>query len=932
MFQLRRWLVCGIGMLAALLAQPLWAGSNTLTRFGPYGGQIYKVAFHPTNPSTLYATSSAGFHRSTDGGASWQIINDQIPNDARAIAVHPSQPDRVFVATSAPGVLASTNAGATLTRLSSSIDFNASGQDLEYSADGSVLYVSTGQQLYRTTDQGATWQPGGMISATPGVLIGNLAVDPTDANRLYMAGLFGEGGFQSADGGATWQAWSAPNGQISEIAIANSQPLRIWVASSTGTWFTDDRGATWTNALVAASTALAIDPNNPNIIYSGVNDGLQVSRDNGVTWSGIQGDAHTGLINCITPHPTDPDQLFLAGRAGLAYTTNAGNIWQARDQGIDSLSSYELVSSAASDRIYINALFDGPYAIDPESSVTQPLRNLDPLDWNLGFHGIGMTVISGQPDRLFLVSSGGIVRSLDGGNTWSQHSVGPEALYRVVNASTDGSRLLASGTSQVYFSNDGGNTWAPGPDVGATALIPMESAPSNPQVIYISGRVPGASSDVILHSRDAGNTWTTLAYPGTEALSIAIDPSDDQTLYVGDQGRVFKSTDGAQTWTTLIVSSVFPQDNYGFRALAIDPQNPNILYVGGLGYVARSVDAGATWQEVWHDQERFPDTRSIAIDALRPHSVYVATIGTGVREITFAPNLGIAAEVSDLPTAYGTAASYSYHVTNAGPFDATNVRTRVELPAGVTNVQAASPTASCTVAGTIVTCTSPILRSHGSADIVVNATHPTSGNFEVVGTVSGDQPDEVSANNSVTSNIRVAEMTDLSVLLTGSAIINRGEATNLSLRVTNAGPNTAALASVRLELGTGMTVASAAPSGGGGVSTCVMAGNTVACQLPQLGAGATVTIAIVTAATTTAGSFTHMATVEASGTDIRGGNNVAAAVTTVSEISQGVFISERSSGGGGGSTSPFMLVALLLLSGLRATANKFARSPPRPLF
>lgn len=72
-----------------------------------------------------------------------------------------------------------------------------------------------------------------------------------------------------------------------------------------------------------------------------------------------------------------------------------------------------------------------------------------------------------------------------------------------------------------------------------------------------------------------------------------------------------------------------------------------------------------------------------------------------------------------------------------------------------------------------------------------------------------------------------------------------------------------------------------------------------------------------------------MASVDASGTDVNGGNNVASAVTTVSDVSQG--IGGGNSGGGGGSTSPFLLMALLLLSGMRAAANKFQPSARRPL-
>jgi len=918
MVQFRRLLLCGVSLLAGLAAQVTSAGVNSLTRFGPYGGSVLKVAYHPANPSIVYATTSAGFYRSIDGGVTWQIVNDRIPNQANGLAVHPSQPNLVFVATSASGVFASTDAGGTLTVQDSSRNIYASGAPLEYSADGSVLYVSTGRQLYRTTNHGATWQPGGVITSATDTLVENLAVDPTDANRLYVT-MHPGGGFQSADGGTTWQPWAVPAGLINDIAIANTQPLRIWVAGYGGTWFTDDRGTNWTSASTIPSTAIALDRNDPNIVYSGgMQRGLLVSRDNGATWSEIQNGAHTGIINCITPHPTDPNRLFVAGRAGLAFTSTAGNTWAARNQGIDGLSANELVSAAASDRIYINSLFDGVYVIDPESSATVPANNasLQEFGPNLGFYGLGMSVVSGENDRLFLAASESVVRSLDGGNSWSQHRVGPDGLYRVASVSADGSRLLGTGTNGVYISTDGGDSWAVGPSLAARDLVRAESAPSNPQVVYMSGRVPNASNDIILRSPDGGDTWTTHDFPEANALSIAIDPSNEQTLYVGGSGKVLKSTDGARTWTAQTVV----QAGNGIRALAIDPQNPRILYAGGLSYIARSVDAGASWQQVFNDTERLFDIRSIAVDPLRPHSVYVAMSGKGVRQIEFAPDLGITATVADLPTPYGTVASYSYRISNAGPFDATNVRARIELPAGVTNIEAAGPGTTCTVAGTIVTCVAPVVRTNGGVDIVIDATHPAAGNVTVVGTVEGDQPDHTSDNNRVVSNATIAEVTDLSVTLTGpTGILGRTLPTALTLRVTNAGPNVASMVSVRLELAAGVEFSTFAPNDG--TVSCIRSTNTVVCTVPQIAVGATVMFSIYTANINTAGTYTHMATVTASGTDLGFGNNVASAVTTVGEHIPGSGANTPSfkggGRGGGGSTSLWMIAALFLLSRMR---------------
>lgn len=918
--RLKHLLLCAAGWLAALLAQASVAGINTLTRIGPDGGSVFKVAFHPTDASIVYATTRAAFYRSTDGGLSWQLVNDRLLNEPRGVAVHPSQPNRVFVVTAAPGVWASSDAGATLSVLASSTGFQPSGRDIQYSADGSVLYVSTGQQVYRSTDHGTTWQRGGDL---PAYAI-NLIVDPTDPNRLYMTGVE-SGGFQSADGGTTWQPWTVPSDRIRELAVANTSPARIWAAADFGTFFSDNEGAAWTLAHEATSVTVTLDPNDPNVIYSGVRPGLMRSSDNGVSWNHITDDTITGQINSVAVAPGSPNRVLVAGLPGLASSDDGGDNWTLRKHGFGAFDSSELVISPTSDRLYIRAQHDGVYAMSLDDSSTTTLVNgqTDPFRTYLGFDGQGLTVVPGSPDRLFLGTSTTFASSLDAGATWSPHWMTiSDGVSRVVSVSSDGSRLLAATVHGYYHSNDGGVSW-PRLSILELGAVPiMASAPSNPQVVYLVRRfqAPDASFGIFLRSGDGGTSWATCALPGTEAIALAIDPTNEQTLYATtNAGDTFKSTDGCATWISL------PQRGHALAALAIDPQNPNIVYGGGLSRIVRSVDGGASWEEIMSDGLRVVSINSLVVDPRRPHRLYVGTRGQSLREFSVQPDLGITATVDDVPSAYGAAASYSYRISNAGPFDATNARARIQLPDGSTNISATSPAASCTVAGTVVTCTTPILRTNGSADITISATHPTSGNFAVVGTVEGDQADDVGANNSVTSNIRVTEMADLSAILTGSSIVAPGAAVTLSLRVTNAGPNDASVASVTLELAAGFGITSVTPSGG--TSTCVISGSIVSCQLPQLGSGGSVTLTIVISASSTPGSFTHMATVTSSGMDVRGMNNVVSAVTTVSNVSQGIGNGGGSSGGGGGgSTSPFMLAALLLLSCMRAAANKFGRA------
>jgi photosystem II stability/assembly factor-like uncharacterized protein len=938
--QSKRLLLCGAGWLAAWMIQPASAGPNTLTRASPYGGDVATVAFHPTNPSIVYATARPGFYRSTDGGQAWQLVNDSIVNVVRDLAVHPSQPNRVFAVTLGLGIYASSDAGATLSVLDSSTGIHATGTDVEYSADGSMLYVSTGSEVYRSADQGTTWQRGGAIPLGSYAAT-NLIVDPTDANHLYMVGDPGQG-FQSADAGATWQSWSVPGSMIADLAVANTQTSpRIWAATLAGIMFSDNGGASWTNAVSVNARTLSIDPIDPTVVYAGTYNGLLRTQDNGTHWSNIQSDAYTGNINSIAIDPANRNHVLVGGAAGIASSSDGGSHWVSSHSGIDALNAYELVASPASDRIYINAEDDGIYALSPADGTAGPVNNrgLQQVTGRLGVQGRGLVVLSGAQDRLFVAIGANVARSLDGGDNWSLHGAGiGQALFGVVSASADGSRFVAPAGNRLYVTSDGGSTWTQSPATTTDVRI-MASAPSNPQTMYAVDRLSGATRDVILSSQDGGNTWTTHNFPGTQVWAIAVDPANDQTLYTaGSSAELFKTTDGGQTWTTLTVPAEYTQGGNLLFALAVDPQNSNIVYVAGSSLVARSVDGGATWQELFDHAAQSLDVRSLAVDPQRPHSLYIGSPGRGVREFSVQPDLRITGTVTDPPARLKNTASYAYHISNAGPFDATNVRARIQLPAGTVDIVATSAAAPCTVAGTIVTCTAPVFRTNASADITVTATHSTAGVFNVVGTVEGDQPDAAGTDNSVSSEITIGEVTDVSATLTASAFVTRGEKVNVSLRVHNAGPTDAAFVSVKLELGVGLNIADVKLGGGassstpGGFGTCLIGANTLSCRLPQLPSGDSFTFDVVTAATAAAGSFSHTVFVESSGLDLGLRNNSAGAATTVRDPSTDNVTLERRGGGGGGSTSPFMIAALLLLSCLRAAANKFPRAARRPLF
>jgi photosystem II stability/assembly factor-like uncharacterized protein len=141
----------------------------------------------------------------------------------------------------------------------------------------------------------------------------------------------------------------------------------------------------------------------------------------------------------------------------------------------------------------------------------------------------------------------------------------------------------------------------------------------DPNVVY------AATSAALFQSEDGGLTWAPLSGAGLGVEQVAVAPADPQTIYVtsyaGDGGLVLRSSDGGATWT-----SVTPAGwNDIADTLAVDPLEPQTVYLGGIGFYA-SHDGGTTWTA----SMVVPDNPALGVaqivaDTKRPATVYALT-------------------------------------------------------------------------------------------------------------------------------------------------------------------------------------------------------------------------------------------------------------------------------------------------------------------
>jgi photosystem II stability/assembly factor-like uncharacterized protein len=265
--------VAAIGIVAGLtvaLAPAAGAAVNSWSPIGPSGEAVMQIAFGATSPSTAYLAGGSGIYRTTDAGASWQVVTNQLFTGRHRIAVDPTDVNRIFVTTIGDRMYSSGDGGLTIAP-HASFPFQQSGdaQVAAFNADGSALYVVAGANFYRSVDHGATWQLRGTLSGVSGGYAFNLLVDPADQNTIVIHRTENTA-FVSHDGGSTWQAMPLPTEFTQQLAFSQQGPQRLWATSHVGLFVSSDLGAHWSpTTLTEPALSVATHPGDAAVLLVG---------------------------------------------------------------------------------------------------------------------------------------------------------------------------------------------------------------------------------------------------------------------------------------------------------------------------------------------------------------------------------------------------------------------------------------------------------------------------------------------------------------------------------------------------------------------------------------------------------------------------------------------------------------------------------------
>src|SRR5690242_15150976 len=402
----------------------------------------------------------------------WQPVGPD-GGTVRSLAIDPKDPDRIFLGTSA----------------------------------GS---------LYLSTDKGASWSRFARPGNSAEMVLDHIVIDPSDSRNIFVAAwnaqLPSSDGdlYRSKDGGKSWEIVPDLHGKsLRALSIAASDPKILAVGALDGIYRSRNGGHDWerispeNHAEIKNVESVAIDPENPDVIYAGTWHLPWKTEDGGKTWHNIKkGVIDDSDVFSIVIDPSQPANLFISACSGIYRSESAGEMFR-KIQGI------------------------------PYSARRTRMLQMDPTDHNVVYAG----------------TTEGLWKTTDAGATWKRMTGSNIIINDVLIDPRRSSRvLLATDRSGVLASDDGGVTFTASnrgfTHRQAAALLVDRG---NSAVLY-AGVLNDKEFGGVFVSRDSGQTWKQTS-DGLDGRDVfVLRQADDGSLVAGTDHGIFALRQNAARW------------------------------------------------------------------------------------------------------------------------------------------------------------------------------------------------------------------------------------------------------------------------------------------------------------------------------------------------------------------------------------------------
>ncbi len=522
--------------------------------------RIRKKWNDPRNESNY---NSSSIHKTTDGGKNWELINNGLPPAKFRGRIG------IDISRSNPNVLYAFIDNYEIAREGTDEETDSYGRP-----KGGVIKGAT---IYRTDDKGNLWkQVSGLteemipymerLSGTYGWVFGQIRVDPSDENTVYVMGIPLN---VSNDGGKTYRRLKGMHVDHHGLWIDPDNPNYLVNTNDGGIYISYDRGEHWrslTDRLpVVQFFNIACDMDTPFHVYGSIQDhgsrrgivDLGRGRDNIPTVDFEYAPGGEGSSQAIDP--TNPDIVYSAGFYGSISRTDLSKSGQEAYKRI--------LPKVFENEARLRGQWLAPFILSPHNP-------------DIIYHGMQY-----------------VFRSRDKGNTWER--ISPDLTYNdpdklgdiqyqtlfTISESPLKYGLIYAGTDdgRIHRTKDGGKTWIEITNglIKNKWISRVVASKYNLGMVYLTqnGKRDDDFAAYIWKSDDYGKTWQDISgnIPLGPVNVIREDPVDKNILYVGTDIGVYVSKDGGKSWDVLgDLPSTYVHD------LIIHPRD-NILVIATHG-------------------------------------------------------------------------------------------------------------------------------------------------------------------------------------------------------------------------------------------------------------------------------------------------------------------------------------------------------------
>ncbi len=593
-------------VLSILFSFSFLNAQDNWTRTNPGGGGATSMITATAGGKILSGSDLSGVYMSDDNGATWSVLgSEQGLTKTEVVSLAPHYKDEdVFLIGTGEGIYKTTNGGDSA--YATNIEFvNGLGyvEAMELApSDGQIGYAAHHEwwdptmTLLTTTDGGDNWN----IHPTTGLPVEasilKISVTENDPNTVYV--LTGKSRYncsdpwlyRSSDGGSNWTRIGIGLNDILDFDLHPTDNNSVYASTFSAN---DCSAPIWNYVMGSPSTGAFFKSTNGGVDFE------EIGPNTGFISVGSNPD-NIAVTNFLFPIDYSGSTPVYNSQMGTWKTINGGTNWSMTGDLPNWITGWPVLNYA-----YVSS-----------------------------FYGLNKTITKDRnnPDKVYGAFGGYAWTSLDGGDNFTNIATNELSTGKFLSTGMDNINGNSIDVSDInpntiyvgyydlgfWYSRDHGKSWsfslpdpAEFPDHvwggggGANANFVLND-PAREAVVWATFGVENVSTKgAIFKSTAFGEDWqwsnNGLDSLGRNTHGMSIDinsPVNNRTLYVTQDGDVYKSIDDGNSWTLTL-------DNGGLKFTAVDQYDSQLIYAGGENGLWRSIDAGSNWTEVGLVDMRF---------------------------------------------------------------------------------------------------------------------------------------------------------------------------------------------------------------------------------------------------------------------------------------------------------------------------------------